>query len=689
MLAAILVLSTTLQTTPLQPIGYDPGTLGAGPARQLLDETKAYYLAIPNDDLLLGFRRRAGKPAPGKELGGWYSQDVFHVFGQILSGLARMYGATGDPACKRKAESLLAGWGECIAPDGYFYFSTKPNARHYIYDKMVGGLVDLELFCGNRRARQYLSKITDWAIKNLDRTRPYGQDGNEWYTLSENLFRAYQLTGDPKYRDFARVWEYTDYWNRFATGQSIFAKRGVYHAYSHVNTLGGAAMAYREIGDKRYLATIVNAYDWLQSEQCYATGGYGPDEGIMPHDQLTERLQTTNNTFETQCGSWAAFKLCKQLISLTGQAKYGDWVERLLLNGLEATIPMTADGRVMYYSDYNLYGGQKRNIDFGWSCCAGTRPMVVADVCDQIYFKNAEGISVSLFLPSSAKIAVKGGWIAVKQTTDLPESPTVTFDCSGHGHVQAKLRIRKPSWVSGEPKVEGNRLIPVTTRDGWLVIEPKWTASERIRVTFPMAFRSIPIAKSGFPTAIAYGPSVLTFRSGNGSPARKVDFKNLASNFVPSPGEALTWRLRSDPNVLVRPFAKLKEGEEYFTYLDPAAADRIPWRKMRFEGAWNDGSTFRWANQIGSWAETTFEGDSIRWLGWKFDDAGKAEVRIDGTLVATVDQYGPGRGLPFDWHRAGLGPGKHTIRITVIEAKNPDSKNRFINIAGVETAPAH
>ncbi len=33
-----------------------------------------------------------------------------------------------------------------------------------------------------------------------------------------------------------------------------------FHAYSHVNTLSSAAMAYAVSGDERYLKTIVNAY---------------------------------------------------------------------------------------------------------------------------------------------------------------------------------------------------------------------------------------------------------------------------------------------------------------------------------------------------------------------------------------------------------------------------------------------
>jgi hypothetical protein len=187
----------------LLPFDYRGVTLDDGPLKRQFDEARDFYLRIPNDDLLKGFRARGGLPAPGVDLGGWYTSDTFHVFGQILSGLARMYAATGDAACRDKADALLSEWAKCIAPDGYFFFSTKPNAPHYIYEKTVGGLVDMIVYCGHKDAQAWLGRITDWAVKNLDRKRPYGADPCEWYTLSENLYRAYLATGDARYRDFA------------------------------------------------------------------------------------------------------------------------------------------------------------------------------------------------------------------------------------------------------------------------------------------------------------------------------------------------------------------------------------------------------------------------------------------------------------------------------------------------------
>jgi uncharacterized protein len=677
----------------LETFDYRGVSLDGGRLRLLIDQARDDYLRIPNDDLLKGFRLRAGLPAPGHDLGGWYSGDVFHVFGQIVSGLSRLHVATGDPACREKANTLVAEWAKCIAPDGYFYYSKKPNAPHYIYDKMVGGLVDAHLYCASPDALPALGKITDWAIKNLERSRKPNDTSTEWYTLSENLYRAYLATGDEKYRDFAEVWEYSEYWNIYARGASIFAPRpsgqrnDFYHAYSHVNTLGGAGAAYLVKGDARYLELLKNAYDSLQANQAFATGGYGPDEQLLPRDALLAKLQISVNTFETQCGTWAAFKMAKHLICFTGDAKYGDWIERLALNGIGASIAMTADGRVFYYSDYNPSGGQKRLCDFGWSCCAGTRPQATADLVDLVYFHDAENLCVNLFAPATVKWNVDGAAVSVRQQTRFPEDAATEFVISNDRPVTFGIKLRVPSWLAGEMKARVNDKAVELKRDGkgWAGVRREWSTGDKLRVTLPMRLEISSLSSSSpYPAAILYGPVVLAARAPNAGFIRKLDLAHLDRSLAPAAGEALTWRLAADPDVLLRPFYAYREGEPYYLYLDPAAARRRPHNSLTYRGAWTNAGQFHYSNVVGATVDGIFEGTGIRWLGYRYDDAGQADVTIDDKPIAVVDQFGPGRDLPFDWSHTGLKPGKHTVRLTILDKKNPKSKDHFINVAGFE-----
>lgn len=683
----------------VEPFDYHGVVLDDGPLLRQVLEVREDYLRVPNDDYLKGFRRRAGRPAPGAELGGWYKDDVFHVFGQVLSGLARMYAATGEPACREKLNALVHEWGLCIEPDGYFFYSRKPNAPHYIYEKTVCGLVDAYVYGHNAEAVGLLGRITDWAEKNLDRKNEYAFNfyggPTEWYTLSENLYRAYLATGQTRYRDFARVWEFSDYWGLYADGKDIFSRKDNYHAYSHCNTLSGAAAAYRVTGERRYLDAITKAYDYFQEHQNFATGGYGPGEMLLPEAKLVESLDLMDNHFETQCGSWAAFKLCKALIGFTGDARYGDWVEQLVINGIGASIHMSATGEVYYYARYALTGSAKGYTVAPWCCCTGSRGQAIADYCDLVFFKSPDGLCVNLYTPATVTWDQRGTMVTVRQRTRFPEEERshLIVDLSRDAEFAIKLRV--PGWLAGPMTVAVNGTAVEARPDErhWLTISRPWRDGDRVDVTLPMAFaaKRFPASSaSAFPAAIAYGPVVLAFRSPAYNPSSRIDFARLESNFVPAAGEPLTYRFAADPAVLVRPFCALKEGEPYYVYFDPAKAwFRAPPGDLRFSSGWAPGGEMRIGDMKvtttpGATVEFAFTGVGVRWVGRKYDDAGRTEVRIDDKLVATVDQYDAAREVPFRYEVRDLPAGQHTIKLTTLAEKNPASKNRYVNIMGMD-----
>lgn len=681
----------------LKPFDYRGVTLKPGLLQHHFQRVRDQYLRLSNDDLLKGFRRRAGVASPGRPMGGWYDEDKFHVFGQILSGLSRMYAATGDERCRSKVATLTAEWIRCIEPDGFFYYSRHPNAPHYIYDKMVGGLVDAYVYCGNEQALQSLRRITDWAIEHLSRRRPYAytdiKGDTEWYTLSENLYRAYLATGDEIYKRFAEVWEYREYWDLYARRADIFGVRPnggrttSYHAYSHVNTLGGAAAAYLVKGDPRDLDVLRNAFETLQKEQVFATGGYGPDESLLPRPQLLNKLIRSHAHFETQCGSWAAFKMSKALISLTGDAASGDWIERLVFNGLVASLPMTRDGHVFYYSDYNLGGASKQWHEDAWTCCAGTQPIVAADLHDVIYFHDDQNLYVNLFAASTVRWEQDDRIVTVTQQTRFPEEPSTTLTFALERPASFGLCLRTPGWLAGPMQVRLNGQPVEAKADGrhWLVMQRSWQHGDRLEVTLPMRFWLSSLdPDSRFPAAILRGPVAMALESPAGPPGPKIDFNKLDEAFVPDRQRPLYYRLASDASVRMRPFYSFEADQPYYLYLDPNMSRWASLLTIRFDPPWRSADHWWYSNREGSTATYTFSGTAIRWRGVYFDDAGRAEVLIDGKPVAVVDQYAPRSATPFVWEHRGLAPGEHSITIRVLGEKTPESRDRFVNIIGFE-----
>jgi DUF1680 family protein len=490
----------------LEPFDFSGVKLRPGRWQRQYAQTRDFYFHISNDDILHGFRASSGLPAPGQPLGGWCDQESYQVFGHWLMAMSRASRVNDDTDLRQKASLLLSEWGKTLDRDpdanGHCRFQrllASDNGSHYFFDKFVGGLVDMHQYANHPEALPLLEKITDWAVTLLRRDRIAGMappnrlpDGYplEWYTLGENLFRAFEVTGNAKYRDFAEVWLYPQYWDKFIPTSRPADTFGL-HAYSHCNTLSSAAMAYSVTGEAKYLQIIKNAYDFFQDTQCYVTGGYGPGEKILPMDgALGRSLEERTDTFESPCGSWAGFKLSKYLIQFTGQARYGDWIEKLLYNGIGAALPMTGHGRTFYYANYLLGTATKTYYGSSFPCCAGTYFQDVAEYHNLIYFKDANSLCVNLYLPSEVTWKKGGAEVKLVQDTNYPEEDTSRLKLELSQPAEFALKFRVPGWSRNVTvAINGSPQDTPVTPGTWAVLSRRWQSGDQVEIRIPLLFR--------------------------------------------------------------------------------------------------------------------------------------------------------------------------------------------------------
>jgi uncharacterized protein len=137
---------------PLSQFHYSDVQLLEGPMLQQFHENVSLFMNLPDDNLLKPFRQLSGQPAPGDDMGGWYSPAGFdppkvmtgyvpgHSFGQYLSGLARAYACTGDVAIQQKVQGLVAGFAPTVTTKFYDGYCLPA----YIFDKTNCGLIDAQ-----------------------------------------------------------------------------------------------------------------------------------------------------------------------------------------------------------------------------------------------------------------------------------------------------------------------------------------------------------------------------------------------------------------------------------------------------------------------------------------------------------------------------------------------------------------
>jgi uncharacterized protein len=494
----------------IEPFNYSGVRLLPSRWQQQFQSGRDYYLNVSNDDILHGYRAAAGLPAPGKPLGGWCARNSDPVFGQWLSGMARVHRATGDQPLLNKARQLLAGWAATVK-------NGEAKMSLYSYEKVVCGLVDLDEYGGEKNALDVLDRTMEWAIRTFSKERVAGHAAlingspSEWYTFAENVYRAWEATGQRKYRDFADTYLYHAFWDKFATTPDPADAYHV-HAYSHVNTFSSAAKAYEVTGDARYLTILRNAYDYLQSRQGYATGGYGPMERLTPpNGTLGRSLEARNATFEAVCGSWAGFKMCRYLQQFTGEARYGDWAERLFYNGMGAALPIRDDGKHFYYADYRVTGGMKVYKVSRYSCCSGSYFQNIADYHNLIYYRDASSLYVNLYVPSELTWTRPEGDVQVVQETGYPEAETSTLRVRTSAPMSFGLKFRVPEWAQGASvKVNGDAVEMRCSPGTWAEVTRTWQSGDAVEIRIPLALRAEAVDRQ-HPrrVAIVRGPVVL------------------------------------------------------------------------------------------------------------------------------------------------------------------------------------
>jgi hypothetical protein len=370
---------------------------------------------------------------------------------------------------------------------------------------------------------------------------------------------------------------------------------------------------------------------------------------------------------------------------LTGDARYGDWIEKLIYNGAGADIPLSPDGKVLYYSDYNPYEGKKRDYYKSWTCCNGTRPEDVAEYAHLIYFKNKNDIFINLYTPSH----VEWNGITLTQETRFPESNEIIFKINTSKNSSAKpsLHFRKPGWLTSIPKllVNGKQIDPVNLfeRNNWIGLTNIWKDGDEIKLILPMELAVSHLDETKkYPAAITYGPVVMAVRSGKQYPSRLLERANPFSDFIPVAGEPLNWHVKNMPDLLIKPYYTYKEDEWYVLYLDPEVQNRISEQDIKIKGNWKRwrGSGYFFTNEKDASLTATFQGKGIRLYLIGFPNSGKCQVWIDGKLIDTIDEYRLQSHAAFQKEYKDLDEKKHTVSIKVLNKKDERATNTFINV---------
>lgn len=440
--------------------------------------------------------------------------------GHYLSAAALMYASSADEEIRNTGNAMVAELAKCQASDGYlsafpqeFFVRLKNDqkvwAPFYTYHKIMAGHLDMFVLAGNEQALQTAEKMAGWVAAYLGPV-PDSQwrrmQKVEFGGMNEVLYNLYAVTGKEEYLTLGQRFDDPAIFDPLAAHQDRLSG---HHANTNIPKIIGAARAYELTGDARYRQIAEFFWDTVTTDHAYCTGGTSNDEFWHDPGKLSKQL---GPAAEECCCSYNMLKLSRHLYSWSGDPHHMDYYERVLYNARLGT--QDPDGMLMYYLplDPGMWKTFGTALDSFW-CCTGTGVEEYSKTNNSIYWHDGHGVYVNLF--AGSELNWKQKRIRLVQETTFPEEQGTRITV----HTQQKfpLHVRIPYWATREVAilVNGQPQAVETAAGSYATLNRHWRDGDVVEVKLPMHLHAAPLSDAPELQAAMYGPLVLAAQLGD------------------------------------------------------------------------------------------------------------------------------------------------------------------------------
>jgi uncharacterized protein len=476
-------------------------------------------LQIDSATLLSGFRKRPGTQT-------WIGEHM----GKFLFSASKTYAYSHDPRIKHLMDDMVRKYIACQMPDGYlgtYLYKDRWTAWDvWAHKYAIIGLLNYYSVTGYKPALEAAKKAADLIYRTFG-DEPGKRDlmtagahmGLAPGSILEPMADIYRYTGDKKYLDFCKyilkAFEQPDGPKLISQLEKYgeVTKVGDAKAYEMLSCFLGILKYYKLTGEPKYLTLLQTAWADITRNRLYITGTSSDHEifrgpGILKaenKDDMGEGCVTV---------TWVQFNL--QLLQITGESKYAEELERSVYNHLlAAENPQT--GCVSYYTA--LDGPKPYRCYQDYSCCLSSVPRGISLIPEMIGGKINGAFTVLMYENGEATETIKakdGSPLSLKisSVTKFPLYGKVIVTVNPSKTASFALNFRVPVWSENFIAKVGGK--PYNGKKGALLkIDRKWSAGDKVEVSFEMPVKVIPGGVS-YPNEIAIkrGPQVFAIDDG-------------------------------------------------------------------------------------------------------------------------------------------------------------------------------
>ncbi|HWD79946.1 MAG TPA: beta-L-arabinofuranosidase domain-containing protein [Kribbella sp.] len=387
-----------------------------------------------------------------------------------LEAAAWEYGRNPDDDLLKRIRELTAVVAAAQREDGYLdsvvqlrygdegrYQQLVWSHEHYCAGHLIQAAVAQVRCTGDRALLDVATKLADHLLATFGDGKTVDIDGHPVIEMA--LVELYRETGTAAYLDLAK-------WFVDARGHGIIERHGHSPAYfsdrvpvreattveGHsvraVYLAAGAADVALETGDTELLEALKVQFDHMWSTKTYLTGGLGARwEGEAFGDEYE---LPTDRAYAETCAAIGGIQWAWRMLLATGDAVYGDAIERMLYNGFLAGVSLSGTG-YFYVNPLQLRGAAHPDNGRspahgrrGWFDCACCPPNIMRTLASLDGYLATSGDD-AIQLHQYASGVIKSGGIELTVETNYPWDGTVRVTASAPTAVD----LRIPGWAEG------------------------------------------------------------------------------------------------------------------------------------------------------------------------------------------------------------------------------------------------
>ncbi|KZC96284.1 beta-L-arabinofuranosidase domain-containing protein [Clavibacter tessellarius] len=602
---------------PLQAV-----RLGDGPLRHAQLTDVEHVLRMDPDRLLAPYLREAGLDSPVPSYGSWEAIGLDgHIGGHLLSALAQLHAATGDPRLLPRLEHMLDVLERCQeaagdgwlggVPDGRAFGRTIAEGRIeadtfdlegrwvplYNLHKTLRGLLHAHEHAGSARALRMAEGLAGWWLgvsAHLDDDAFEGMLATEHGGMCDAFATLAGITGRADLLAEARRFAQRALVDPLAAGRD---ELDGLHANTQIPKVIGVERLGRMTGDARLLAASDAFWDSVAHRRSVVIGGNSVREHFHPARDFAPMVLDEQGP-ET-CNSYNMLELGRLRFERTGDPAILDQVERTMLDHVLSTQHPEHGGLVYFTSlrpaHHRVYSVAGESM---W-CCVGTGMENHARYGEQVFARTDDALLVDLYVPAELDWAARG--IRARIAGEVARAGSATVTITADAPADLELRLRRPGWATSMEVRVGDDPVAVVPGAAWVPIRRTWSSEAVVTVRFGMEVRAEGLPDGSAWTSFRYGPVALASRDGRDgiatslaedsrmghvSPAPKVPLERTPVVTAVDPADAVTlvdrgalafrldaWRGGERVEVALEPFAGIHD--ERHTLVWPTGADPV------------------------------------------------------------------------------------------------------------------